>query len=84
MLTRREFSLGALATFAFARSLPAAVLRPFSGHWLADLDALGRAVQSQKLPQVEWQAKVEDLFAKVPLEDFLKYIDFPSLEKKGK
>ena len=83
MQTRREFTLGALTAFAFLKSLPAEALRPFSGHWLADLDALGREVQKQKLPQVEWQAKVEELFARVPLEDFLKYIDFPSLEKKG-
>lgn len=83
MLTRREFSLGALAAFAFARSLPAEVLRAFSGAWLGELDALSRAVQKRELPQLEWQAKVEALFAKVPLEDFLAYIDFPSLEKKG-
>jgi hypothetical protein len=83
MQTRREFTLGALAAFALFKSLPAEALRPFSGHWLADLDALSREVQSQKLPQVEWQAKVEALFSSVPLEDFLKYIDFPGLEKKG-
>ncbi len=88
MQTRREFALGALAAFAFFKSLPgkevfASAIRPLAGHWLGELDALGRAVQSQKLPQVEWQSHVEALFAKVPLEDFLKYIDFAGLEKKG-
>jgi hypothetical protein len=88
MQTRREFALGAMAAFAFFKSLPgkdvfASAIRPLAGHWLADLDALGRAAQSQKLPQLEWQSKVEELLGKVPLEDFLKYIDFEALEKKG-
>jgi len=81
--TRRDFALGALASFALFKSLPAEALRRVSGHWLGELDALSREVQKQKLPQLEWQAKVEDLFSKVPLDDFLRYIDFESLEKKG-
>ena len=81
--TRREFALGALASFALFKSLPAEALRRVSGRWLGEFDALSRAVQRQELPQLEWQAKVEALFAGVPLEDFLKYIDFAALEKKG-
>lgn len=88
MQTRREFTLGALAAFAFFKSLPgpqvfASPIRPLAGHWLSELDALSREAQKQTLPQLEWQSKVEELFGRVPLEDFLKYIDFPSLMKQG-
>ena len=52
MQTRREFALGALAAFAFFKSLPgkevfASAIRPLAGHWLGELDALSRAAQSQ-------------------------------------
>jgi hypothetical protein len=90
-ITRRDFArtalgsatLFALADAVFGKSeLFAAPIRPFVNHWLADLDAIGREVKTDKLQQVEWQVKVEDLYSKVDLADFLKMIDFESLKKK--
>src|SRR5678816_1828665 len=89
-ITRREFTqqaLGSLALFALLgilkdRSLFASAIRPFASHWLADLDQLGRDVKSDALKQVEWQRKVEELYSKVDLAEFLKMIDFETLKKK--
>jgi hypothetical protein len=89
-LTRREFSrqaLGSALTFALidlvrGKDLFAAPIKPFANHWLADLDAVGRDVKSDKIKQVEWQKKVEELYSKVDLPEFLKMIDFETLAKK--
>ena len=90
-ITRREFArtaLGSATLFALAdalfgkQELFAAPIRPFANHWLADLDAIGREVKSDKMQQVEWQKKVEELYSKVDLPEFLKMIDFETLKKK--
>jgi hypothetical protein len=88
---RRDFAratLASLALYGLARVLPGAAafaspLRPLAGHWLAELDALGREVKGQALRQVEWQKKVEELFGKVELPDFLKAIDFDAVVRKA-
>ena len=89
-ITRREFNqqaLGSLALFALVgilkdKDLFASAIRPFANHWLADLDQLGRDVKSDALKQAEWQRKVEELYSKVELPEFLKMIDFETLKKK--
>jgi hypothetical protein len=91
-MTRRGFAeqaLGSVALLALMDTLFgkdrlfAAPLRPLATKWLAELDQLGRDCKAQKLKQVEWQKKVEELFSKVDLPEFLKYIDFETLAKKG-
>lgn len=90
-LSRREFAekgIASIALFALFDLLPgrevfASRIRPLASKWLADLDRLGRDCKSQAIKQVEWQAKVEELFSKVDLPEFLKYIDFESIKKKG-
>jgi len=90
-MTRRGFAekaIGSVALLAlmdtlFGRDLFAAPLRPLATKWLAELDQLGRDCKSQKLKQVEWQKKVEELFSKVDLPEFLKYIDFEALARKS-
>jgi hypothetical protein len=89
-ITRREFTqqaLGSLALFSLFgvlddRNLFASRIRPFAGHWLAELNDLGREVKNDTLKQVEWQKKVEELYSKVELPEFLKMIDFETLKKK--
>ena len=91
-LTRRTFSkraIQSLLTFSFLdilsdNDLFAASLKPLMGHWLKEMDELGRDVKDGTLKQVLWQEKVEALFAKVDLADFLKLIKFADLEKKAK
>ncbi len=89
-LSRREFTRAALTsliTFELmdlvrGKNLFAAPIRPLAEHWLADLDAVGREVKGDKIKQVEWQKKVEELYGKVDLPEFLKMIDFEALAKK--
>ncbi len=91
-ITRREFAekaIGSVALLAlmdtlFGRDLLfASPVRPLATKWLGELDRLGRDCKSQKLKQVEWQAKVEELFSRIDLPEFLKYIDFETLARKG-
>jgi hypothetical protein len=89
-ITRREFTqqaLGSLALFSLfgilkGKDLFAAPIRSFANHWLTDLDQIGREVKTDTLKQLEWQKKVEELYSKVDLPEFLKMIDFETLKKK--
>ncbi len=88
-LTRRMFSkqtLGSMLTFSlletlFGNDLFADAVRPLTSKWVADLDALGRDVKEQRILQIDWQQKVEELFARVSLPDLLKFIDFDKLTR---
>lgn len=92
-MDRRSFgtqTLGGLLTFSLLETLftsPAiadsldASIRPIATAWLADLDRMGRDLKGQKLQQVQWQQKVEELYAKVDLAEFLQYVDFQQLIK---
>jgi hypothetical protein len=90
--TRREFcqqTLGSLLTYSLLETLIggdvlADEVKPVTARWLAELDQLGRDVRGQKLKQVDWQKKVEELLAKVDVPDLLKLIDFAKLEKSVK
>lgn len=56
-------------------------VKPLISQWVADVDALGRDVKDQKVPQVIWQQKVEELFADVDLDALLKFVDFEKLTR---
>lgn len=86
-LSRREFTqqtLGSLLTFSlletlFAGEAFADSIKPVAAKWLADLNELGNDVKGKKLEQVQWQKKVEELFAQCNLPELLKFIDFDKL-----
>jgi hypothetical protein len=86
-LSRRAFNegtLGSLLTFSLLESLFlgdafAATIKPVAANWMASLNQLGQDVKGEKLTQVQWQAKVEELFKEVNLPDLLKFIDFEKL-----
>jgi hypothetical protein len=86
-LTRRSFThhtLGSLLTYSLLDTLAGADLfadevKPVTVKWLADVNQLGSDAKGQKLKQVEWQKKIEELFAKVDLPDLLRLIDFDRL-----
>lgn len=87
--SRRTFTkqaLGSLLTYSLletlcGRDLLAEEIRPIMAKWLVGLNQLGRDVKGRKLKQTQWQEKVEELFAKVDLPDFLRLIDFERLVK---
>src|SRR5262249_22624414 len=79
-------SIGSLLTYSLVESLFAddafaAEVRQHAAEWLAGVNAMGKDVQGQKLPQVEWQSEVEKLFSRVNLPELLKFIDFERLTK---
>lgn len=90
-LNRREFTqsaVGSLLAYTFLDFLvgtPALAepARRVAKDWLKDLDDLGRSVKGQKLKQTEWQKKVEELFARVDVAEFLRAIDFEALAKNA-
>jgi hypothetical protein len=83
LLSRRSL-IGSLTTFTLletlaARDLWAQEVKPIAGKWVADLNDLSRDVRGQKLPQVEWQKKVEELFSRLDPADVMKFLNFEKL-----
>ena len=86
-LSRRQFahqSLGTLLTFSLLETLAshdlfADEIKPTTTRWLADVNQLALEVKDQKLQQMEWQKKVEELYSQVDLPDLLRLIDFDRL-----
>lgn len=86
-LTRREFAqqtLGSLLTFSLLETLAscdafAAEARPATVKWLADVNQLGWDLKDRELTQLEWQKKIEELYARADVADFLRLIDFEKL-----
>lgn len=86
-ITRRDFAgqtLGSLMTFTLLETLFRADafaddIRLTTARWLADVNQLSQDLKGEKLPQVEWQKKIEELFAKVDLPDLLRLVDFERL-----
>jgi hypothetical protein len=86
-LTRRQFghqTLGSLLTYSLLQTLYGHdafgnEMKVLAAKWLKDLHELSQDVKGQKLPQVEWQQKVDALLGQVDLADTLKFIDFEKL-----
>jgi hypothetical protein len=86
-ISRRAFTrqaLDTLVTFSLLETLChydlfADEVKPLTVKWLADVNQLGFDVKDEKLKQLAWQQKIEELFAKVDLPDLLQLIDFDRL-----
>jgi len=86
-LTRRQFAqdtLTALVTYSLldlllAKDALGDGTKLLASKWLKELNELGHDVKGKKLPQVEWQKKVDELFEHVDLADTLKFLDFGKL-----
>jgi hypothetical protein len=86
-LSRRRFgqeTLAALVTYSLldlclARDAMSAEMRLLADRWLKDLNELSQDVKGNKLSQVEWQKKVDELFERVDLADALRFLDFEKL-----
>lgn len=86
-LSRRQFTqqaLGSLLTFSLLETLCqcdafAAEVQPITLQWLRDVNQLGWDVKDQKIKQLDWQKKIEELFVKVDLADLLRLVDFEKL-----
>jgi hypothetical protein len=86
-LSRREFAkntLGALLTYSLletlcTREVFAAEMKKLAAAWMKDLNQLGLDVKGQKLTQIQWQEKIDELYQQVDLADLLKFLDFGKL-----
>lgn len=88
-ISRRNFTtqmLGSLMAFSLVETLSrgdalARGVAPIVKHWLAEVEEISRALAEQKNKQIEWQRKLDELFARVELKDLLRDIDFERLSK---
>lgn len=86
-LSRRQFgqqTLGALLTYSLLETLFRGEAfgdeaKLAAGKWLKDLNDLCGDIKGKQLKQTDWQAKVDELLAKVDLAEALKFIDFDKL-----
>lgn len=86
-LTRRTLcrqTLSSVLTFSMLESLFradafGAAVKPLINKWVADLDSLGRQVKENRIPQIIWQQKMEELLATVELNELLRLVDFEKL-----
>jgi hypothetical protein len=81
--SRRSFNrklLGSLMTFGlietlFVRDLLAEPVKPVLQKWVTELYELARDLKGHQLKDVDFQAKLEDLYRRVDLEELVKFID---------
>jgi len=89
-MSRRAFTqhaLGSLLSYTlletvFAGNLLADDRKAAALKWLNDVNQLGWDLKEHKLSQIEWQLKIEELYAKADVESFLSLIDFQKLTDK--
>jgi hypothetical protein len=90
--SRRKFNkkmLSSLAAYGlietlFTRRLLGDTVRPLIQQWMADLNTLSQDVKGQKIKDVEFQTKLEELYRKVDLPDLIQLIDLNGLTRKVK
>src|SRR5262245_45197679 len=91
-ISRREFSgqmahslltLSLVQTLSGAGALGKAIDRE-ARNWLAEVEEVSLAVKNKRAKQVEWQRKIEEIFARVEMSDFLRSIDFDRVSRKMK
>src|SRR5271165_6726819 len=90
--SRRDFNrqlLGSLATYGlietlFERNLLTDAVRPVIHQWLTDLSELCQDAKNRKIKDVEWQAKLEELYKKVDLAELVKLVDLERVARDVK
>jgi len=88
--TRRDFNrklLGSLTAYAlietlYRRDLFADSIKPVVHQWMNDLNTLCKDVKEQKIKDIDFQAKLEDLYRKADLPELMKLLDFEKVIKK--
>lgn len=91
-LHRRDFNaklIGSFLTFNLIETLWtcdlfAADVKPDIGNWFRDLNTLGQDLKGQKLKDIEFQAKLEELYKKVDLPSLLQFVELDKIAEKIK
>jgi hypothetical protein len=92
MESRRSFNgkmLGSLLAFGlietlYNRNLFADEIKPVIDKWMVELADLCKGVKEQKIKDIDFQAKLEDLYKKVDLTELVKLVDLDRVEKSVK
>ena len=88
--TRREFTaqaLGSLVAFGlvetlWSRDLFADEVKPAIAAWLKDLVAMTKDLRGRRLTDLEFQAKMEELYRRVDLKALTQLVKLDEIEKK--
>jgi hypothetical protein len=91
-VSRREFNqalLGSLVSFGlietlFRQDLLAEAVKPVIRKWLKELYELTSDLKGQKLKDIDFQGKLEDLYKRVDLAELVKTVELDRLEKGTK
>jgi hypothetical protein len=89
MESRREFNkelLGSLVALGlietlFAKNLFADAVQPVVERWMVDLHTLSQDLKKGKVKDIDFQAKLEELYRRVDLPGLIKLIDLDRLAK---
>ena len=68
----------------FSRDLFADAVKPVVHKWLAELNELSRDLKGQKLKDIDFQARLEDLYRRVNLAELVTFIDLDRLTRNLK
>jgi hypothetical protein len=87
--SRRTFNvklLGSLMTYglletAFSRNLLGDAVKPILHKWLVEMHDLTRDVKDRKLKDTDFQTKLEELYKRVDLAEFLKFLELDRLSQ---
>jgi hypothetical protein len=90
--SRRSFNaqmLGSLTAFGliemlYRHDLFADTVKPVIDQWIISLHTLGKDLKDQKLKDVDFQKKLEDLYRRVNLADLVKLVELDRLTKNLK
>jgi hypothetical protein len=90
--SRRSFNrklLGSLTAFGlietlFARDLFADAVKPIVQKWMVELHELAGELKDHKLKDVDFQAKLEDLYKRVDLPELVRFVDLDRLAQTVK
>ena len=90
MQSRREFHaklIGSAITFSlletlWSRDLFADPAKPTIQKWMAELVEMSKDLKGQKLTDLQFQTKMEDLYKRVDLMELCKLIKLDEAEKK--
>jgi hypothetical protein len=86
-MNRRDFSkmlLGGIASYSLFRTLFTAdafadTVKPVTDRWIRDLHEMSQDLLQSTITPGQWQAKIDELYNRVPLEDLLARIEFAKL-----
>jgi hypothetical protein len=89
LYSRRSFNatmLGSLVAYGlietlFSRDLFSDTVKPIIHKWILDLHSLGKDIKDQKLTDIEFQSKLEELYGKVELAELIKLVELDRLTK---